>query len=316
MRRLPYLFSVLMFSSVLAPTFGQKPATGEPKDAVEVTINLLATDPKGAPTTDLELQQLRIFEDGVQQQPMSLERIDKPLSYGMVIDHSGSVRTQLPQIKSFAKQLIAGLDQHAEGFLVGFTSPDKTALLQDWTSNRGDLVRAVDSLTVDSGPSAVLNAIGLAANHLFEHSGSNNTRRNVLILISDCEERTPLKNLPDFFAKLRGSGIQVFVVAPTGELPEHGSFMNSSVRSQAELLANRIAFNSGGVAYPSTGPDLSEITPRLLAELRSQYLVRYRSTNTKRSNDRHRKIRVEIVPSATEAPRNATVRENVIVPSN
>lgn len=312
----PFL-ALALCAGLLVSSPGQKAGGGKPQDVVEVQFNLLIKDANGAPVSDVTSEQVKIFEDNIPQQITSFERKDAVLNYGVVLDHSGSVRSQIEPIIDFAKQLVAGLQGGDQGFLVEFTSADKTSIVQDWTSDRKAIGRALDAVRIDYGQSAVMNALGFAANHLLERaSHDNNKRRNALILISDCEDRDPPKNKQEFFANLRNSGIQVFVVAPTGELSRESGLVRPSTQSQAERLANRIAYDSGGVAYVTAKPEFGEILPRLLAELRAQYVIRYQLTNSKRSNDSRRKLRVAITPGTAGATRIGTIREYLVVPKD
>ena len=310
------LILLSLFTGSAAITRPQQSGSGKAKDVVEVQLNLSVKDARGGAVPDLNREAVTILEDRVPQTITSFERKDADLRVGLVLDATGSMRTQQDRIKGFAKRLLAGFGDGDEAFIVRFVDTGKISLVRDWTSDRSLLARSVDSQTIEPGQSAVLSGLAFAANHLVERAGSDNSHRYALILISDCEERTPAANETELRAKFRSRGIQIFVVAPTDALSSEGRFMAQNPRTNAESLAHRIAFNSGGDAYLTTQTDLAAIVPRVLAELRSPYVVRYLSTNTKRSDDHRRKLQVTITPDVSGASRQGTLRDSIVVPKN
>ena len=74
------------------------------------------------------------------------------------------------------------------------------------------------------------------------------------------------------------------------------------------MVAGRLTFRRS--------QELDAVSTPLLTELRSEYVVGYASTNRKRSNDKRRKLRVEIATGEKGESRMGVVREYFIAPKN
>jgi Ca-activated chloride channel homolog len=88
---------------MLAPLviLGQQSKAGEqtdPGDAIFssetrlVPLNVTVTDKSGRLVTDLPQSAFQVFENGVQQTIRLFKREDVPVSMGLIIDNSGSMR--------------------------------------------------------------------------------------------------------------------------------------------------------------------------------------------------------------------------------
>lgn len=291
------------------------------KESVEVRLNLTVKNAAEAPLNDLKKEDVKIFEDGDEQKIDYFSTRDTKINLGLVVDNTGSMRSRFPFVINIAKQVIGGLGEKDEAFLARFVSTDKIALLQDWTSDKTALIRrGAEQMYVEGGQSAVIDGLDFAADIMLKRAKDNSSEHYALVLISDCEDRASILKEDQLFAKLEGSGIQIFVIALTGELGRSAGFISAPPKDRAERLANRLALKTGGGAYLQTDKKTSveaieEMLKPLMAELHSQYVIGYRSSNTKR-NDKQRKLRIEIAPGEKGEVRPGFIRESYVVPGD
>src|SRR5206468_8447654 len=98
-----------------------------------------------------------------------------------------------------------------ETFLVRFISSDKIETVQDFTPNKDLLMDGLDSLYVEGGQTAIIDAVYLSAERVAEYKkGDNNDRRRrALILITDGEDRNSFYKQEQVFARLSEEEVHI-----------------------------------------------------------------------------------------------------------
>src|SRR5205823_10500480 len=83
-----------------------------------VVCHTTVIDKTGHLVTTLPSSAFSVFENKVRQDIRSFKREDVPVSMGVVIDNSGSMRNKLAQVKTAAMALIKGSNRDDEVFIV------------------------------------------------------------------------------------------------------------------------------------------------------------------------------------------------------
>jgi Ca-activated chloride channel family protein len=278
---------------------------------IEVKTSLLVLNASNKYVDDIKQEDLKIFEDGVEQKITSFTKKKPNLNMGLVVDNTGSMRLQLKAINGISQILSNNLQGKDEALLIRFVSSDNIMVVQNWTSDKVLLNKAIGQMYIEGGASAVVDALYLATEEIIKRKKENNLTESSIVLISDCEDRDSFYTKEKLFEKLEGSGIQVFVIALTQGL-ENG------VRERSESFANEIALKTGGTIYFPTSKEnykkpLLENLKALIYELRAQYLIGYTSTNPNRNN-KERKMTVQIADSEKGEKRQGFVRDGFVVP--
>ncbi len=104
-----------------------------------VTLNVRVIDRNNRPINNVRESDFHVFEDGVQQPIESFTREEVPISYGLAIDTSQSLRSQIQAVIDAGKTIVNSNKPGDETFLVRFISSDKIETKQDFTANR-DLI--------------------------------------------------------------------------------------------------------------------------------------------------------------------------------
>jgi Ca-activated chloride channel homolog len=275
-----------------------------------VNLNVRVIDRNNRPINDVSQQSFHVFEDGVPQPIEIFSREEVPISYGLAVDTSGSLRTQLPSVIDAAKTIITSNKQGDETFLVRFISSDKIETVQDFTPNRDLLLDGLDSLYVEGGQTAIIDAVYLTAEHVaqYKKGDEDDRRRRALIVITDGEDRNSFYKQEQLFAKLREEDVQIFVIGFVNELDKESGLIRKSPREKAVNLINKLATETGGRAFfPTSISELPQIANEIVRDLRTQYLIAYNPTNKQRDGS-YRAIKVGVDSGASGDKRIALTR--------
>ncbi|HKZ80209.1 MAG TPA: VWA domain-containing protein [Pyrinomonadaceae bacterium] len=285
-------------------------------DTELVNLNVRVIDRNNRPLENVQQEAFHVFEDGVPQPIESFTREEVPISYGLAVDTSASLRSQLQTVIDAAKTIITSNKPGDETFLVRFISSDKIETMQDFTASKDLLIDALDNLYVEGGQTAIIDAVYLSAEHVAEYKkgGDDDRRRRALIVITDGEDRESFYKQEQLFARLREEDVQIYVIGFVNELDKEGGFIRKSPREKAVNLVNRLATESGGRAFfPQSVSELPEIANQIVRDLRTQYVIAYNPTNKERDGS-YRTIRVTVDEGSSREKRIALTRNGRLAP--
>jgi Ca-activated chloride channel family protein len=261
-----------------------------------VQLHVRVIDRNNRPINNVQQGEFHIFEDGVAQTIETFTREEVPISYGLAVDTSGSLRSQLQSVVDAGKTIINSNKHGDETFLVRFISSDKIETVQDFTDNKELLMDGLDSFYVEGGQTAIIDAVYLSAEHVSEYRKGDETdrRRRALIVITDGEDRNSFYKQEQLFARLREEDVQIFVIGFVNELEKEAGLIRKSPRDKAVNLINRLASETGGRAFfPESISQLPEIANEIIRDLRTQYVISYNPTN-KAQDGTFRAIKVSV----------------------
>lgn len=279
-----------------------------------VKLSVLVTDKLNRPVGDVRRDELRVFEDGAPQTISFFSSEEVPISYGLVIDNSGSLKGLLNSVVEAGKAIINGNQPEDETLLVRFVGSDRIENLQDFTSTTAALNDALDELYVEEGQTALIDAVYVSVGRVAEYKRSDSLfRRRALVLITDGEDRASFYKEDQLFKRLRESGVQVFAIGLVGELRGAGP-LRTGPRGRAVNFLRRLAEETGGRAlFPGTPAELLNAANQASRYLHTQYVVGYRPTPKKR-NDPFRRVRVKLTGTVNRESHTASTRAGYVAP--
>jgi Ca-activated chloride channel family protein len=235
----------------------------------EVLLNCTVIDDKGRVVTDLKQGDFRVWEDGVPQTINSAVRQDVPVSMGILVDNSGSMRDKRASVNVAALTLLKASNAQDTAFIVNFS--DRAFLDQGFTS---DLVALNRGLTrSDSqGTTALYDAVAASADELVKHAKE---RKQALLIITDGADNASRLTLAQAIRRVQNLGGPV--VYTIGLLFDADKQESEQARSDLNALSQE----TGGVAYfPRSLEELNKIAEQVASDIRNQYTVDYRSTKS------------------------------------
>lgn len=281
-----------------------------------VTLNVRVIDRNNRPIDNVRENDLHVYEDGVEQPIEFFTREEVPISYGLAVDTSGSLRTQLQSVIDAGKTIVNSNRPGDETFLVRFISSDKIETVQDFTASKDLLLDGLESLYIEGGQTAVIDAVYLSAERISEYKkgDDNDRRRRALIVVTDGEDRVSFYKQDQLFARLREADVQIYVIGFINELEKEGGFIRKSPRDRAVNLINKLASETGGRAFfPQSIAELPQIANEIVRDLRTQYVLAYNPTNKARDGS-YRAIKVAVSDAPSRDKRIALTRSGRIAP--
>jgi Ca-activated chloride channel family protein len=233
-----------------------------------VKLDVIVTDESNRFVADLRQEDFRIEEGGAAQAITSFAQETSPLSYSLLVDNTGSLRTMFDQVLKTGEAIVAGKSEQDEMSVVRFVSRDRIELMQDFTRDRNALVNALDEMYLEGGATALIEAMHVTAETVVARTPGEE-RRRALVVITDGGERDPGANLEELLKYLRRHNVAVFVFALT-DAADDGAFkqVKGGRRGSRELL-NRLARETGGHAvFPKKPAEFATAADALNSRLR------------------------------------------------
>src|SRR5262245_8914721 len=252
-----------------------------------VQLDVKVTDQNGLPVAGLTRDDFVVYEDKVSQSIESVSREEAPVSMGLVIDTSGSMRPKIYTVSDAARGLIRQMRPDDEAFLSQFKT--ETELVQEFTSSRRELEDALGHLTVNGG-TALLDAIIATADHARENG---KRRRKALVVITDGLEKNSSVKEKEVIEVMKEDEVQLYLVGFVDEDESFSLFGKSRAQKAKDLLI-RLAEDSGGRGFfPTDAGETPAIAAQIAKDLREQYVISYYPNNDKHDGS-FRSVRVVV----------------------
>ena len=248
-------------------------------DVHQVLIPTTVTDSRGRPVQGMQKQDFRLLEDGVEQPLGNFFVQDGPISIGVILDISGSVRNKVTEARQAVSEFLRLSSPKDEFFLITFK--DEPELVRPFTTNVDDIESDLQAAQ-PSGWTALYDAMVMGIQQMKRASRD----RRVLLVLSDGGDNNSRYTRAEVKSLIREANVRIFSI---------------SVQSHTPALDN-LAAESGGRGYrvPKLA-ELPEAIATLSAEAHAEYVLGY--TPPKRTQDgKYHIVKVE-VPQSPGEPR-------------
>ena len=264
-------------------TQGQEPGVEPPgfvfhADVQEVLLHATVIDDKQRMITTLDKNAFSVFEDGKPQVIKSFRHEDIPISLGIVIDNSGSMREKRAKVNKAALNLVRASNPQDEVFVVNFS--DEFFLDQPFTSKINLLQSALEKYETRGG-TALYDAAVASADELKRHG---KLQKKILFVVTDGEDDASRESLEQAVRMLQEeNGPTVYAIGLLGDERQR----------RAKRALQTISERTGGIAFfPRTLDEVDQISSAVARDIRNQYTIGYKPT-TPKSAGGYRAIRVE-----------------------
>jgi VWFA-related protein len=192
------------------------------------------------------------------QEPATQNTKSVPLSYGLVIDNSGSMRTLLDRVISVVTEVVEQNGPDDEGFLVTFVDTPKIVLRQEFTDSKAELNDAAQNMFIEGGQAAILDAVRISVEYLARTARTDSGRSRALILVTDGDDRESGSKIDDVIRLLKEHEVRVFVIAIAD-----GKIVTK--------LIDRLTKETGGAKFsPKTRAELAATATQMSAAIRTK----------------------------------------------
>jgi Ca-activated chloride channel family protein len=265
-------------SPMQAPHVPPPPDAGHPAGTrLRSTVDLVAlhvtvTNKKGDLITTLNKNNFEVYENKVRQDISLFSRADIPVSAGLVIDNSGSMREKRAQVNAAAMTFVKTSNPEDEMFVVNFSDEYYLDTPGDFTNDPKALQEALSRINTH-GSTALYDAVVGSLNHL--KKGHRDKR--VLLLVTDGDDDASRMTFPQTIRAAEKSDATIYAIGVFSQDDrEHDKRM---VRHSTKVL-KELAEATGGRAYfPASLSQVTPICQEVAREIRSQYTIGYYPTN-------------------------------------
>jgi VWFA-related protein len=259
-----------------------------------VRLPITVTDKKGQFVAGLSQSDFQVLEDRVPQQIDSFtseENNKLPLYVGVLMDTSPSTAGKLKFEQESAMNFIQTVVRPRKDRVLFATFDDKIILRQDFTDRLELLDRAVSGIKKTGEKTALYDAIWQFCDEKMRSAQG----RRALVLITDGDDTYSHADINDAIDIAQRTETTIFAISTkAGLLGTVPGVEAGTVRDHGDKGLERLCDETGGVAF-FTGDmlTLERSFTKIATELRSQYLITYRSTNDK-YDGRYRKVEVKL----------------------
>jgi VWFA-related protein len=301
------LVFLVLLGSAAALLRGQQPAQPNPanKDQKVLTIrteaNMVSVPvtirrPESGFVKGLPKSAFHIYEDDKPQEIVLFEQEGLPTRIALVLDISGSVRSEWGTIKYATTKFIENLKLEDRFAIVTFNT--ETRLKMGW-GRKTDRLSSVLTTTCQ-GNTKLWDTIWVVSNDVFKGI----EEKKAMIIMSDGLDNESSVSYDEALKAAVRSEAAVYIVSKTEAVRQQMEFEYNNVPQKefanADLALRKLAYETGGrVLYPNNFGQLNNIYAQVDEELRNQYTIGYYSTNTAKDGSyRHIEVRVETAPGA------------------
>ncbi|MDQ1560454.1 MAG: Ca-activated chloride channel [Pyrinomonadaceae bacterium] len=242
-------------------------AGGGAAKLIKVEAAVLERD--GKPVENLSAEDFRVELDGVPQAITFFARESPPLSYSLLVDNTGSLRTLIDPMIRVGEAIVAARGERDEMSVVRFVSRDRIELMQDFTRNRNALVAALEGMYVEGGETALLEALYVAAEAVVARAPGDE-RRRALVVITDGGERDARAKLDEVLDYSRLHNVPIYVFGLTDALGDDAFSQVKGGRRKSRELLDTLARETGGYAvFPKKTSEFAAAAQALNARLQT-----------------------------------------------
>jgi Ca-activated chloride channel homolog len=228
-----------------------------------VLLDVSVKSATGEPVSGLTKSNFTVYEDGKLQTVSHFGSEDVPVTAGLVIDTSGSMRPKRAEVVAAALAFIGASNQSDEIFVVQFSDrvslglPANTPFTDDLEKLRAALWRGTPQ-----GRTALNDAIVLSLKHLEQ----GRRDRRTLVLVSDGGDNSSVHVADEVMRKVLESRATIYTIG----------IIDEDDPEQNPALLRRIAQVSGGEAYfPQQLSEVTGISLQIASDIRARYTIGY-----------------------------------------
>ena len=263
-------FLVCWVSTAQTPKPPVNPSSGDDvtfrADTRLVVLPISVADKNGKLITDLKQSAFKVFENGVEQPIKIFKREDVPVSLGLIVDNSGSMKEKRQKVEIASMDMVKASNPQDEVFVVNFN--DEAWLDVPMTSDIKAMQAGVER--IDSrGGTAMRDAISMSIDYLKKEG---KRQKKVLLVITDGNDNASTINLEKLVNRAQQNEVLLFSIGLLNEEERHEARI-------AKRALDTLTRESGGQAfYPKGVADVDQLALQVAHEIRNQYTIAYSPT--------------------------------------
>jgi VWFA-related protein len=248
-------------------------------DVALVVLQATVTDRQGGVVSNLDERDFEVYEDGKPQHIRLFKNEDIPVTAGLIVDHSTSMRPKMAEVTAAARAFVRSSNREDQMFVVNFNEVatlglPSTVRFTDRTSDLEQAIAAAPARGQTALYDAVAKGLGVLQAGIWD--------KKVLLVVSDGGDNTSKHSLDQVMQLAGQSSAVIYTI---------GVFDVSDEEQNPRVL-KRMARETGGEAFlPRELDEVVAICERIARDIRHQYTIGYVPSNPARDGS-YRAIRV------------------------
>ena len=270
----------LFLALLTLPLIGQEDFVFR-SDTRLVVLHATVVDQNGKLVEDLPQKAFKVFENNIEQEVKLFRREDIPISLGLVIDNSASMREKRQKVGAAALRLVKASNPQDEVFIVNFS---ESAFLDCPFTN--SIPKLEESLAhIDSrGTTAMRDAIAMSINYIKTNA---KLEKKILLVVSDGDDNFSEISLEQLIRQAQQAEVLIYAIGLLGG-------EDPGAARQAQKALDTITEATGGAPYyPKELAEVDPIALRVAHEVRNQFTIGY-SPSQQTLDGTFRQIRVAV----------------------
>lgn len=271
-----------------------------------VLVPVTVTDPFNSPVLTLQSRDFTLYEGSAEQPIRYFSKEDAPISVGLVLDCSASMKNKIEYERQAVEEFFSNANSEDEYFAVAVS--DKPKLIASATDSVGTMQDRLAA--TPKGKTALFDAIYLAIAKM----RTARYQRRALLIISDGGDNTSRYTRDEIKSVIEESNVLTYAIGIFDDEPI--PLLHTIEERMGRNWLSELTDTSGGRTIAADNREkIPEIAAIISHELRNQYVLGYRPSNTARDG-RWRKIRVKVVQPSEDVRLQVHYREGYRSPAD
>jgi VWFA-related protein len=228
-----------------------------------VLLDVSVKSPQGGFVSGLAQDNFKVYENGKLQQISQFANADIPVTVGILVDESGSMRPKRQEVIAAAVEFIKASNPQDEVFVINFNEKARHGLPDTVLfSDNIDQLRAALWQGVPEGRTALYDAIEMA----LHQSDMGRRDKKTLLVISDGGDNISRHKFPDVMRDVLESIVTIYTI---------GIFDEDDPERNPGVLKQLAQVSGGGVYFPKKLEEIGPICQQIAKDVRTRYTIGY-----------------------------------------
>jgi len=262
--------AILTFFLLTSYAFGQSRNNTRSTSDLDGTV-LTVTAARTGSADPIKVENLFLYENGVEQKIKNFAYDPSPAKIVMLIDNSQTLRADVESLKKATMEFAYEIFEGDQLFVVAYD--EKPEIIQEWTDDAKKMETGLATFRKQGNP-YLFDALSATTKEVLLPLMPG-TRKAVIVLISDGLDRGSKTEFSKALADLQNYNVTLYSL----EIPDrtNGAYRRNSPKAKEVL--KQLVEGTGGRSFPFDEPQAA--AKAICDELRNnRYLLSYFPTNT------------------------------------
>jgi Ca-activated chloride channel homolog len=241
-----------------------------------VLLDVSVKDGRGSYVTDLKRENFQVFDNGQSRSLTHFSSIDTPVTVGLIVDNSGSMRARRSEVVSAGLAFAKESNPQDQFFVINFNNTVVEGLPKrmPFTDNL-QFLRSALYYGEPVGQTALYDAVAYGLRHL----ELSHLDKRTLVVVSDGGDNVSTTKFPELLRLLESSRATVYTV---------GLYDPEDRNAHLSVLKKLSNISGGRFFQPATVADIAPVFSAIAKDIRNCYTLGYTPGDDNLNRDIHK----------------------------